>query len=71
MREVHEYGLTEREFEVLEFMIRGFSNPEIAQKIFVSDCTVKAHVSHIFEKMNVQNRIQAIIKAIKEDICKF
>lgn len=69
MRGVHEYGLSEREFEVLEFIVEGFSNPEIAQKIFVSNCTVKAHAGHIFEKMKVQNRIQAVAKAIKENIC--
>lgn len=69
MKEVHEYGLTEREYEILGFMIEGFCNPEIAQKIYVNNCTVKAHVSHIFEKMKVQNRIQAVVKALKENIC--
>ena len=69
MKSVHyEYGLTAREFEVLNYMTEGLSNPEIANKIFVSECTVKAHVGHILEKMRVQNRILAIIKAIKEDI---
>ena len=68
MKTAYEYGLTAREFEVLEYMAEGLSNPEIANKIIVSECTVKAHVSHILEKMKVQNRILAIIKAIKEDI---
>lgn len=68
MKTVHEYGLTEREFEVLSYMAEGLSNPEIANKIYVSDCTVKAHVGHILEKLNAKNRIHAIIKAIKEDI---
>ena len=68
MKIVREYGLSDREFEVLEYMTEGFSNPEIADKIFVSDCTVKAHVGHIFEKMKVQNRIQAVVEALKENI---
>ena len=68
MKTVHEYGLTEREFEVLNYMIEGFSNPEIAGKIFVSDCTVKAHIGHILEKMKVQNRVQAVVKAVKKNI---
>ncbi len=68
MKTVHEYGLTEREFEVLSYMVEGLSNPEIANKIYVSDCTVKAHVGHILEKLKAKNRIHAIIKAIKEDI---
>ena len=68
MKNVYEYGLTEREFEVLKYMVEGLSNPEIADKIFVSACTVKAHACHIFEKMNVQNRIQAVVKTIKENI---
>ena len=68
MKPIYEYGLTEREFEVLGYMTKGLSNPDIANKIYVSDCTVKAHVGHILEKMKVQNRILAIIKAIKEGI---
>ena len=68
MKSVYEYGLTARELEVLKYMIEGFSNPEIAYRIFVSECTVKAHVSHILEKMKVQNRIIAVVKAIKENI---
>ena len=68
MKIVRKNELTEREFEVLKFMIDGLSNIEIAQKTFVCECTIKAHVSHIFEKMKVQNRIQAVVKAIRENI---
>ena len=55
--------LSRRENEVLLAMAEGLSNKEIADKLFVSENTIKTHVSNIFVKLNVQRRTQAILKA--------
>lgn len=51
--------LTEREIGVLKLICQGFSNKEIADKLFISTHTVKAHISSIFYKMRARNRAQA------------
>ncbi len=56
-------GLSKRELEVLELLSQGFSNQEIADKLFVSLNTSKTHISKIYQKMNVKRRTQAIQKA--------
>lgn len=56
-------NLSNRELEVLELISQGFSNQEIADKIFVSLNTVKTHVANIYQKMGVKRRTQAIQKA--------
>ena len=56
-------GISKREFDVLLLLGEGLSNQEIADKLFVSMNTVKTHTSRIFEKLEVKNRTQAIIKA--------
>lgn len=56
-------GISKREYEVLELMARGFSNREIADKLFVSLNTVKTHASNLFLKLEVGRRTQAIQKA--------
>ena len=56
-------GLSNRELEVLELMSQGYSNQEIADKIFVSLNTVKTHISKVYQKMGVQRRTQAVQKA--------
>jgi LuxR family maltose regulon positive regulatory protein len=56
-------GLTPRESEILKLMAAGYRNGEIAEKIFVSLDTVKAHAKHIFEKLGVKTRVQAIRQA--------
>lgn len=58
-----EVGISKREFEVLLQMNKGFSNQQIAEALFVSTNTIKTHTSKIFEKLEVKNRTQAIIKA--------
>ena len=68
MEKVFEKELTNREFEVLKLMINGASNTFIANELKISESTVKAHISHIFEKLKVQNRIQAVVTALKNDI---
>jgi LuxR family maltose regulon positive regulatory protein len=55
--------LSNREKDVLILMAEGLSNPEIAARLFLSPNTLKAHTQHIFGKLGVHNRIQAIRKA--------
>lgn len=58
--------LTEREFEVLRHLVTGKSNTEIAKELIVSVHTAKAHVCSILQKMCVNDRVQAAVKAVKE-----
>ncbi|MBE0669937.1 MAG: winged helix-turn-helix transcriptional regulator [Anaerolineales bacterium] len=55
--------LTEREIDVLKLIAEGLSNPEIAEKLFLSVGTVKTHVKHIYGKLNVDDRVKAASKA--------
>ena len=57
--------LTEREQEVLHWLVEGASNEEIAQRLYIRVATVKAHLTAIFEKLGVSSRSQAIVKALK------
>jgi LuxR family maltose regulon positive regulatory protein len=56
-------GLSEREVEVLRWMARGLGNLQIAEQMVVAESTVKKHINHIFGKLGVENRTQALIKA--------
>ena len=60
--------LTEREFEVLKHLASGKSNTEIAKELIVSVHTAKAHVCSILQKMCVNDRVQAAVKAVKEGL---
>jgi NarL family two-component system response regulator LiaR len=60
--------LTEREREVVRLVAQGHSNSEIAQALFISDKTVKTHVSHILSKLDLQDRTQLAIYAIKHGL---
>ena len=53
--------LTKRECEVLKEMSKGLNNKEIGENLFITECTVKKHVSNIFQKLNIRNRQEAII----------
>jgi DNA-binding NarL/FixJ family response regulator len=60
--------LTPRELEVLELLARGLDNSEIAKALFLSQHTVKNHVSSILIKLQVQNRIQAAVRAVRSGL---
>jgi NarL family two-component system response regulator LiaR len=60
--------LTGRELEILRRMALGRSNKEIASALFVSEDTVKTHVSHVLGKLQVENRAQAIVQALKRGL---
>lgn len=61
-------SLTRRELQVLELLAEGLYNKEIAEKLFISEKTVKNHVSSIFKKIGVSDRTQAAVYAIKHNI---
>jgi len=62
------YNLTKRETEVLALLSEGYNNTEIAKKLNLSINTIKAHVSNIMQKLEVDDRTQAAIKAISNNI---
>ena len=66
--EVIRLGLSKHEIEVLGLMAQGFSNQEIASRLFISLNTIKTHSSKIFEKLEVKRRTQAIEKAKRLNI---
>jgi NarL family two-component system response regulator LiaR len=60
--------LTERERAVLELMVEGLNNTQIAQRLFISPATVKSHVSNILSKLNVTGRTEAVALAIRHGL---
>ena len=62
------YGLTSRETQILKLITEGYSNIEIAKELFVSINTTKAHVASILQKLEVDDRLQAALKALKEKL---
>lgn len=61
-------NLTQREYEVLKLVVEGLSNNEIAQELTISEHTAKAHVCNIIQKLVVDDRTQAAVKALKEGL---
>jgi len=59
-QKIEQLGISNREYEVLCQIAIGLSNKEIAQKLFVSESTIKTHVSNLFVKLNAKRRTQAI-----------
>ena len=55
--------LTERELDVFRLITRGFSNAEISRELYISDTTVKTHITHILQKLNLRDRVQAVVLA--------
>lgn len=64
------YNLTRRETEVLHFLAKGHSNTQIASRLGISPHTVKSHVINIFNKLGVNDRIQAAVVATKQHLIK-
>ena len=60
---IRSLGLTERECEILELLASGRSNKELARDLGISPNTVKTHIARVYEKLEVQKRVQAIEKA--------
>jgi DNA-binding NarL/FixJ family response regulator len=56
-------GISARELEVLQLISDGLSNQEIGEKLFISESTIKTHVSNLFVKLDVKRRTQAVIRA--------
>ncbi|WP_261808051.1 response regulator transcription factor [Paenibacillus sp. N3.4] len=65
---VDAYGLSDREVQVLHAIADGLNNKEIAEKLFLSEGTVKNYISSIYSKMDVRDRIQASKKAYEEGL---
>jgi DNA-binding NarL/FixJ family response regulator len=64
----HPDALSEREVEVLQLVVAGLSNKDIAEKLHITRNTVKMHLRSILEKLHVQNRVQAAVYAVKEGL---
>lgn len=60
--------LSDREHEILSLIVVGFDNAEISERLFISLQTVRNHIRHIYEKLHVHTKTQAVVKAIKEKI---
>jgi DNA-binding NarL/FixJ family response regulator len=61
-----EADLTEREREILNYLAKGFSNKEIGAELNISPFTVKAHLAHIFEKLHVRSRTEAVLAYLNQ-----
>jgi len=62
--ELH-HELTDREVEILELVVKGLTNKEIADALFISENTVKIHLRNILDKLHLENRIQAAVYAVR------
>ena len=60
---LEQLGITPRELEILEAMAAGFSNREIAERLYVSENTVKTHANRLFDKLSARRRTQAVQRA--------
>ena len=63
-----DFSLTRREVEILQLLVDGMDNQAIADKLFISIQTVRNHIRHIYEKLQVHSKSQAVVKAIREGL---
>ena len=63
--------LTNRELQVLKCILKGYSNKEIAKELFISFYTAKAHVSAILYKMQVEDRVDLVLKLFDENVHEY
>ncbi len=67
-RQPKDFGLTRRELEIVNLVVAGYSNPEIAKKCAISEQTVKHHMSNIFDKVGMYNRVELALFAVSHKI---
>src|SRR5262249_47412156 len=60
--------LTDRELEIFRLIAKGLSNSEIGQQLFIGDTTVKTHVTHVFQKLGLRDRVQAVVLAYRSGL---
>jgi DNA-binding NarL/FixJ family response regulator len=65
-----ENKLTRRELDILNLLVKGYSNKEMAEEMFISEKTVKNHLTNIFRKLSLKDRTQAAIYALKSGLVK-
>ena len=58
-------SLSEREIEIVRLVAKGFSNDELAERLHLSPDTIKAHLRHIYEKLGVESRVEAVTEAMR------
>lgn len=63
-----DFGLTPRELEIVTLVVAGYSNPEIAQRCTISEQTVKHHMSNVFDKLGVSNRLELALFAVNHQL---
>jgi DNA-binding NarL/FixJ family response regulator len=61
-------GLTQREVEILRLLATGVANKQVAFRLKISDKTVRNHISHIYEKLNIFDRSQAVLYAVRKGL---
>ena len=64
----YNFHLTSRELEVLSLIVEGKSNPQIAKELYVSTNTIKSHVNGILNKLSVNDRVQAAVFAVRNQL---
>jgi len=64
----NDYALTKREIEILNLLVEGYDNHTIANQLFISFDTVRNHIRHIYQKLHVHSKSQAVVKALRESL---